>query len=598
MLSRTADGQLSTIAGACRSQKAGARAVFDVTAGQMVRRLVAVLAIAGLHAARATTFYVAAAGNDTNPGTLARPWRTVGKAAAAMVAGDSVLIRAGIYYESVNPARSGTSSDPITYAAYDTESVVIDGSELVTGWLPDSGNRYRASVGFACDPRFTATRDPSGNYGGLVTQNGAKMQYAMEMSPAAVDSPGEYYMNDSASPPFTIYACVRDLGSGTDPNNYEIRVGRRRKGFDIDGGEDWLVCDGITFRNYNDNAIHSIGTTDCEFRRLTLHTSFITGIYLTGNSNRCLIDGCAFWDNGHGGIELASTRQTVVRKSRFLKRDLGDGCGGNGAHLWLGPVNLFADSNLIENNLAFGTGRYGYAGPFAAIAGSYNILRHNSVVNSRGGAIALLDGGHNTVVNNACDMSAAAVHAIAVFPNACRDSFQFFKGNCLYAQNPTDKYWWNNVRYSSLAAWESAGAQVGNFDCLPGFVDPGNEDLHLAAESPCIDRGTPDSAAAEDYEGTPRPQGPGYDAGACEFIPLGIADRPYCALPDAQPTIVRGTLFLPSLPRGTRCSLLNAAGRRVADLVAGPNDVRHVAPGVHFVRTTGKPAAGRILLID
>jgi hypothetical protein len=132
-------------------------------------------------------------------------------------------------------------------------------------------------------------------------------------------------MNDSASPPFTLYACVWDLGQGFDPNNHELRTGRRRKGFDLDGGEDWLVVDGITFRNYNDNAIHSIGSTDCEFLRLTLHTNFITGVYLTGGSNRCLIERCAFWDNGHGGIELASSRKAVVRKNRFVKRDLGDG---------------------------------------------------------------------------------------------------------------------------------------------------------------------------------------------------------------------------------------------------------------------------------
>jgi hypothetical protein len=30
--------------------------------------------------------------------------------------------------------------------------------------------------------------------------------------------------------------------------------------------------------------------------------------------------------------------------------------------------------------------------------------------------------------------------------------------------------------------------------------------------------------------------------------------------------------------------LLNATGRKVTGLVPGPNDVRHLAPGVYFVR--------------
>jgi hypothetical protein len=505
-----------------------------------------------------------------------------------MVAGDSVLVRGGAYFESVTPSQSGTESDPITYASYDTEPVFVDGSEVVTGWVQDSGSRYRASVNFTCDPRFTSVRDPNGNYGGLVTQNGAKLQYAMELSVAAVDSPGEYYMNDSASPPFNLYACVRDLGQGLDPDNYEMRLGRRRKGFDLDGGKDWLVVDGITFRNYNDNAVHSIGSTDCQFRGLTLHTNFITGVYLTSSSNRCLIERCAFWDNGHGGIELASTRHTAIRKNRFVKRDLGDGCGGNGAHMWLGPVGLLVDSSLVENNIGFATGREGYAGPFAAVAGSYNVIRHNSMVNGAGGAIALIDGGHNTIVNNACDMSASLAHGIAVFPNACRDSFQYLKGNCFYAQDPTAKYWWDNVKYNSVAEWESAGAQTGNIDSVPGFLSPDSEDLHLAPGSSCIDHGTPDSAASEDFDGVLRPQGAGFDIGAFEYVGLGEETMNDARVTmNTRPTIVHVVLFVAVARderQGTRDELLDVSGRKVLDLHPGANDVRALAPGIYFLR--------------
>jgi parallel beta-helix repeat protein len=348
------------------------------------------------------------------------------------------------------------------------------------------------------------------------------------------------------------------------------------------------------FRNYNDNAIHSIGSTDCEFRRLTLHTSFITGIYLTSGSNRCLIEKCSFWDNGHGGIELASTRRTIVRKNRFVKRDLGDGCGGNGAHMWLGPVGALADSNLVENNIAFGTGRFGYRGPFAAIAGSYNIIRHNSLIDGGGGAIALLDGGHNTVVNNACDVSASVAHAIAVFPNACRDSFHYFTGNCFYAQDPTAKYWWNNVRYNSVAEWESAGAQTGNIDSLPGFSQPDSEDLHLLGGSACIDRGTPDSAAVDDYDGITRPQGSGFDIGAYEFFGTGIEAMEERGLRKERSgvTVVRGVLLLPPWLSPSICqALFDISGRKALDLQPGPNDISRLAPGVYFVSGTG-PGAG------
>jgi len=52
------------------------------------------------------------------------------------------------------------------------------------------------------------------------------------------------------------------------------------------------------------------------------------------------------------------------------------------------------------------------------------------------------------------------------------------------------------------------------------------------------------------------------------------------------PTIVRGCLVLPQSPIAnpqSRVGLLDVSGRKVADLHPGPNDVRHLTPGVYFV---------------
>ncbi len=72
-------------------------------------------------------FYVSTSGNDANPGTLSLPWRTVQKAADTLVAGDTVLIRAGTYASTarITPRNSGTASAYITYKAYPGEHPVI-----------------------------------------------------------------------------------------------------------------------------------------------------------------------------------------------------------------------------------------------------------------------------------------------------------------------------------------------------------------------------------------------------------------------------------------------------------------------------------------
>jgi hypothetical protein len=76
------------------------------------------------------------------------------------------------------------------------------------------------------------------------------------------------------------------------------------------------------------------------------------------------------------------------------------------------------------------------------------------------------------------------------------------------------------------------------------------------------------------------------------IIPSGVAERPkpVTSGPVPEPTIVGGLLWLgqsgdrPSVGGTVPVLLLDAAGRIVMELRPGPNDIRHVAPGVYFVR--------------
>ena len=63
----------------------------------------------------AAAYYVAQAGSDSNPGTKDRPWRTISKANAALVAGDTVYVGRGTYTSGINPANSGTGTSSIVY---------------------------------------------------------------------------------------------------------------------------------------------------------------------------------------------------------------------------------------------------------------------------------------------------------------------------------------------------------------------------------------------------------------------------------------------------------------------------------------------------
>ena len=84
------------------------------------------------------TFHVAgqsAVASDTNPGTCQKPWKTLTRAGDAkeFAPGNTVVIHAGTYRQSMDIAVSGAPGRPITFVAAPGERVVIKGSEIIKG---------------------------------------------------------------------------------------------------------------------------------------------------------------------------------------------------------------------------------------------------------------------------------------------------------------------------------------------------------------------------------------------------------------------------------------------------------------------------------
>ena len=94
----------------------------------------------------AATYYVSVKGADSNSGTLGAPFATIQKAADVMKPGDTCHVREGIYRETVRPANSGTEGKPIVFKPYENETVVVTGTDRVTGWTHDEGSIYRTKL--------------------------------------------------------------------------------------------------------------------------------------------------------------------------------------------------------------------------------------------------------------------------------------------------------------------------------------------------------------------------------------------------------------------------------------------------------------------
>lgn len=106
----------------------------------------------------AATYYVSINGSDANPGSKSLPWRTLSHAAIAISSGDTVLVRDGVYRESVILRVGGTASKPVIIKNYPGEHPVIDGSEPITGWVrcrsaaDCDGNANWANIYYAYAP--------------------------------------------------------------------------------------------------------------------------------------------------------------------------------------------------------------------------------------------------------------------------------------------------------------------------------------------------------------------------------------------------------------------------------------------------------------
>ena len=98
---------------------------------------VILLAAAVVTPVRAGTYYVSTSGNDKNAGSEEQPFRTIAKGADVARAGDTILVRGGVYPEHVVMRFSGREGKPIVLKNYLGEKPVIQPGERLTYYVAE-----------------------------------------------------------------------------------------------------------------------------------------------------------------------------------------------------------------------------------------------------------------------------------------------------------------------------------------------------------------------------------------------------------------------------------------------------------------------------
>jgi hypothetical protein len=303
--------------------------------------------------------------NDDAAGTADHPWRTLGKAAATVHAGDRVLIRDGIYRESVVVKASGTATAPIIFEAAPGAQVVISGADHLTSWQKDGDGRaiYRTPWSH----RFLGGKymtHPDDEYHRLigrceqVVDDGFLLRQVLAEEQLA---PGAFFV-DLTNQALKVW----DPGS-RDLNHVMVEASVRPELFRVEG--EYVELRALHFRYAANMAQHG-------------------AVVLAGSHN--VLQDCVLESMNSSGATFVGEHQ-VVRRCVF--RNNGQlGFGANGAH-----DLLFTDS-LVENNNAKDFDRGWEAGGDKLVLCRGAVLERSRFVRNHGSGVWFDIGNEHCVV--------------------------------------------------------------------------------------------------------------------------------------------------------------------------------------------------------
>ena len=325
-----------------------------------------------------STYVVAGAdpsASDRNPGTAERPWRTISRAAraGALRPGDAVLIRAGVYRESVRPASGGTGPDArVTFAAYPGETVVISGADPADGgWERQRDGAWRRP--WTGGQMLTYSDDPTFRLEQVV----AAGRVLRPVGQRADLAPGRFWREGPDAQPTALVARFRDdqapgLGGG-------VEVGMRRVLFSPVGSDPYAECGDPSTPGW----FRVVGLT---FRYATNRAQ--EGAVCAGREGGLVEDVRVEWTNGLG-IDASGRGHTFRRTRADLNGQMGWGGGCQGC--------LFEDNAAVGNNWK-GHDPYWEAGGGKWVGTTDSVIRRHYAAHNGGPGIWLDGGNHRNTV--------------------------------------------------------------------------------------------------------------------------------------------------------------------------------------------------------
>jgi len=385
----------------------------------------------------AGAFFVSPTGNDSNPGTLAAPWRTLQKANSTAPARSTIVTRGGVY-RGVNLVVDKT----LTFQAYPGEEVWLKGSEVLTSWTKDGtvwrsdGWVPRSSMAPGGDPGFIDPAYPAADYPDQVFLDGVPLGQVLQKSQVGS---GKFYVDHT----------VQKLWIGDDPTGKLVEASSVAIAMFVAAPGTKIL--GLAFVHYAPNtatpAAVVLNAPDITVENCVFAFNSYAGLQFNGNVKNMslgyVVRGNDFVYNGGRGLGGYAPNGSLVEKNYVGYNNTEhfkvgwDAAGAKFAHAW----HLVVRDNVFEGNLS-----KGFWCDFAcydlkfvrniakgnAGAGFYYELSQNAIIasnlvyNNQIGINATQSGDlavwNNTISNNGSDIAIDSYGAVDPITGATGDT--------------------------------------------------------------------------------------------------------------------------------------------------------------------------------
>ncbi|MEJ2453983.1 MAG: putative Ig domain-containing protein [Candidatus Thiodiazotropha sp.] len=388
-------------------------------------------------------------------------YKTLAGAANVAVAGDTIEIRSGSFGEQLSPQNSGTASNPVTYRAYNNESVVITGSSL-TPAIVISDKSYLVIEG-------------------LEISNVKRWLYALNSHHNTIRNNIFSGANDSGGSSktglFFQEATHNKIVNNTIDDSTQDNISLIKSDFNL------IEDNSIT------NAAHVLWTLKCSNKNILRNNYLYNPAQKIGEVYDC--DDVGF---DHEFFIHDSTKHNVIENNIFAKTTTYYSPSGGDGIQYAGQNGIIRFNTFYDNNVGIGMQSYSPE----ALYNKHNRIYHNTFHKNHCGGVATWNASSpdytdNLFVNNAFSENVEC-GGTSPFQVVYRSSLEgvFFDNNNMTSGTIPDDVIGAWQGSGNTLAWFEAnypGFFSNNIEVGPGYVDPDNHDFSLTSSSQLIDSG-------------------------------------------------------------------------------------------------------------